>query len=110
MGIISHILTQSAKIITTTTDKHGDQVVDSSIDTLCRFRYSTNVDRSQAGEGIDASDAIIWFEASENIIEGNIVYADDKYWRVDRLIKARRMSGDTVEFLKAFVKKHEPVE
>lgn len=110
MGIISHILNQDAQVITTIKDKHGDQVIDSSIDTLCRFRYITDLDKGPNREGVTSSEAIIWFEPTENIVEGNIVKVDDKYWRVSKLIKARRMSGSNVEFLKAFVNKHEPVE
>lgn len=106
MGIISHILNQDGKIVTTTKDKHGDQVKTSEASVKCKFRYITQVDKNVSREGLDSSDAIIWFEPTENVIEGSIIKVDDSYWRVDKLVKARRLSGNTVEFLKAFVKKH----
>jgi hypothetical protein len=110
MSMISHILLQDAKLITTETDKHGDQVLVATADVSCRFRYITELDRSANREGLVGADAIIWFEPTENVAEGSIVLVDGLYWRIDRIIKARRMSGSTVEFLKAYVTKHEIVE
>lgn len=108
--MLDHILKQECKIVTTSTDKHGDQVKTSETDTLCRFRYITQLGGNVSREDLEAFDAIIWLKADEDIEESSILFTDDKYWRVDRLVKARRMSGDTVEFLKAFVKKHDLVE
>jgi len=107
MGIISHILGQTAKIVTTSTDRHGDQLLVSETSIACRFRYITELDRNTNREGVEAFDAIIWFEPTAPIKESTIVFADENYWRINRLVKARKLSGSTVEFLKAFVKKHE---
>lgn len=106
--MLNHVFNQDAKIIITSTDKHGDQVVSSETDILCRFRYFTEIDQSGNREGLTTTaDAIIWLAPELDVAEGTILYTDGKYWRVNRLVKARRMSGDTVEFLKAFVSKHE---
>lgn len=110
MSLIDHILQQPAKIIETVTDVHGDQVKVSEVSTLCRFRWITEVGANAFGESADAFDAIIWFFPSTTITEGTIVFVDDVYWRVNRLIKARRLKGMTVVFQKAFVKRHELVE
>lgn len=107
MGIISHTLKQEAKIVTTTTDKHGDQVASQETSVNCRFRYITELDRNVSREGLEAFDAIVWFEPDTEIEEGSIISVEGKYWRINRLIKARRLAGSTIEFLKAFVKKHE---
>lgn len=106
MSLLTHILQQDAQIITTSQDGYADQVPESGESVKCRFRYITELDKQSHMEGIDANDAIIWFEPTANIQEGTIVYVESTYWRIDRLIKARKMSGSTVQFLKAFVNKH----
>lgn len=106
--IIDHILNQTAKVVTTTTDKHGDQIAGDSIIVNCRFRYYTAIDRGVSAEDLLGNNAIIWFNPSTAVEEGSIIQVDDKYWRIDKLVKARRM-GATVEFLKAYVKKHDLV-
>lgn len=106
MGLLTHTFGQVAEIVVFTVDKHGDQVMTSTTETVCRFRYITDIDRGLNREGVQSSDAIIWFEPDEDIEEGSIVLTDGQYWRVDKLIRARKMSGSTVEFLKAFVKRH----
>ena len=107
--MITHILLQDAQVVPTTTDKHGDQVGGTPVDVKCRFRYITEIDRNVNREGLEASDAIIWFDPDVDIEEGSIVSVDSKYWRITRLVKASRMSGSTIEFLKAFVKAHQLV-
>lgn len=106
MSLLTGILQQDAVIITVATDKFGDQVPSSGASIKCRFRYITEIDRNNHMEGIDTNDATIWFEPNADISEGSIVYVDGGYWRINRLIKARRISGDEIQFLKAFVKKH----
>jgi hypothetical protein len=106
MGIISHTLQQLATIIQTRANAYGDQIFTSSGEYPCRFRYVTELDRNVNREGLETADAIIWFESTAPIKEGTIVSVDGYYWRVDRLIKARKLSGNTVEFLKALVKRH----
>jgi len=107
MSLISHVLQQDATKITTITDKYGDQLEDSNLPLKCRFRYITEIDNGTNQEGIRSGEAIIWFEPDADIQEGSIVEVDGKYWRVNRLIKARRLSGNAVEFLKAIVNNHQ---
>lgn len=105
--MIEHTLKQDAYLITTTTDKYGSQNQTSSDAIKCRFRYITEIDKGVNMESVVAGDANMWFKPDENIVEGSILKVDDNYWRVTRLIRARRMSGDTIEFLKALVSKHD---
>lgn len=102
--MIDHLRNQTAYILTTTQDKFGDQKEASRKAIKVRFRYMTDIDRNVNREAITA-DAIIWFSKDEAVTEGTIVQVDDKYWRVNTLIKARKMD-ETVQFLKAFVEKH----
>ena len=106
MGILTHALKQTATIITTETDEYGDQITDSTGSYPCKFRYITELDSNVNREALDTADAIIWFEPTAPIEEGTIVQVDEYYWRVSRLIKARKLSGSAVHFLKALVQRH----
>ena len=103
--MIDHILNQDAEIITTTTDRHGDQIEQSSTSVKCRFRYSTIMEKNLQREGLDSTDATIWLSPDTEVSEGTIIKVDGVYWRVDRLIKARKMDAD-IQFYKAFVNRH----
>lgn len=105
MTLLTHILDQTATVVTTTTNGYGDQVETSSVDIPCRFRYITNVDHNINAEAIN-SEAMVWFEPDADVAEAAILLIDGAYWRVDKLIKARRFSS-TIVFLKAFVSKHQ---
>ena len=105
MTLITHILTQEAGIIDTTTNKYGDQKLVSASAVPCHFRYITGIEKNINAEGMN-SEAMIWFEPDLDIAEASLVQIEGKYWRIDRLIKARRFSEDII-FLKAFVTRHE---
>lgn len=107
MSLISHILKQDGELVTATVNFYGDEKPDSSTQVECKFRHITELDRTTNIEGETSADAIIWFEPDVNIQVGSIVGVDGEYWRVEKLIKARRLSGSDVVFLKALVKKHE---
>lgn len=109
MGVLTHAIAQSCQIIEYEVDFHGDQVETSRRDTLCRFRYITQLNRSDYKESIDNIDALAWFEPTEDVSEGSILFVDNAYWRVDQLIKARRLVGSNVMFLKAFLRRHSQV-
>lgn len=104
-SLLTHILNQEATILTTTTDQYGDQVQSDSTSVMCRFRYITGVEKNLNSEAM-LSEAMVWFDPSVTITEANIIYADGKYWRIDKLIKARRFAEGIV-FIKAFVTRHE---
>lgn len=99
------MLNQEAVVYETETDKYGDQKSVSSQTLPCRFRYITNVDRNVQAESM-GSEAMIWFEPTAEVAEATIVQIDNGYWRIDKLVKARRASNDVL-FLKAFVTKHQ---
>lgn len=102
--MIDHVRNQTAYIVNTTTDKHGDQKQSSLTTIKVRFRYFTDIDRQQNREAITA-DAMIWLASDANVSEGSIIKVDDKYWRINTLVKARKMDEE-VQFLKAFVERH----
>lgn len=106
MGILTHAMTQPCKIITTVTNGYGDQKKTAEVSTLCRFRYISELDKNTNREGLDTADAMVWLEPDTNITEASILFIDNAYWRVYRLIKARKMSGDEIEFIKVLVNAH----
>ena len=111
MSILTHILKQAGKLVEATIDVYGDQVSSGEqISVMCRFRNITELDKTSNMEGISTADAIVWFEPDVSIKEGSIIKVDGEYWRIDRLIKARRMSSSTILFYKALVKRHQLVE
>lgn len=102
--MIDHLRNQTAYIINTAKNKYGDQKETTRTEVLVRFRYLTEIDRASQSESV-MSDAMIWFASDANVSEGTIVLVDGTYWRIDRLIKARKMDSE-VQFLKALVEKH----
>lgn len=106
MSLITHVLEQDASIQNTTLNKNGEQVIGSETAVKCRFKNVTQLESGLNREGVEAFDAILWFEANAPIVEGTIIFCDGGYWRVNRLIKARKLAGPNVEFLKALVNKY----
>lgn len=110
MGILTHAITQNAQVIDARIDAYGDQLSYGTEAVMCRFRYITELDRNTNAEALGGAEAMIWFEPTVNISEASIIFADGKYWRIERLIKARRLTNPTVLFYKALVKSHDIAE
>lgn len=105
--MLSHTYNQTANLIITSKDKYGDQKQTSQTSISCRFRYITEIENSVNRESEGAFDAIFWFAPETAVVEGSILQIESKYWRVNRLVRARRLTDTTVQFLKAYVKRHE---
>ena len=107
MPDFNHLYNEDGQIIHTETNKHGDQKVVSTEEVKLKFRYITELDKATNRESVMASsDAIIWVDPSLDVDEGSIFYVEEKYWRVDKLVRAKRITGNGVLFLKCFVNKH----
>jgi len=102
-SIEKRILTQQGYIIETTVDKYGKQRETTRVKEPMRFRYITNIDTTGVQEQLSGSEAIIWFLHDTKAKEGSIVEIDGKYWRVDKIIKARKLDSNTVYFIKGGV-------
>lgn len=110
MTLITHILQQECSLVETTKDRYGDQTSTSETPVACRFRYVTELDKQVDAEGSFSSDAIIWLEPEVEVSEADIVKAEGLYWRVERVIKARKLAGSDVQFKKCYVNRHKLVE
>ena len=104
-GMLRYTMNQPGKLLVTTTDEFGDQNTSSETSIMCRFRYITDIDKNVNREAL-GSEAMIWLSPDLTVSEGNIIFVDGGYWRIQKLVKARKMSGTTIEFYKAFVTRH----
>lgn len=103
--IIDHVLIQTCEIIQSSVNVYGDQLYTSKASVKCRFRYITNLNRTGGREEIDA-DAMLWLEADANVSEGTLIKFDNKYYRIERIIKAMKLTSSTIEFLKCELQRH----
>lgn len=101
MGILTHLLSQTNRVLITVLNKYGSQDFVSGSNELCRFRELTGIQKGTNQELINA-DAMSWHEPTSNIVEGSIMRIGNKFYRVDKLVRARKMGG-TVEFIKCFL-------
>lgn len=90
---------QTAHKVTTTRNAYGDYVASGSVALPCKFRYITDIQTTTANETVNA-DAMAWFESDSGVEKNDIFQIDGEHWRVERLIKARRLRSNAVQFIK----------
>lgn len=83
----------------TTRNAYGDFSHTSSTTIPCHFRYITEAVTNTNNETIQ-SDGMAWFEADSGIERQDILTIDNENFRVERVIKARRLRDSSVQFLK----------
>lgn len=104
MSLLDHALTQTCVIVTHTLNAYGERVQDSTRSADCRFRWITELNHVTNREDI-RSDAMLWLKSDEEVEEGTIVEVDNALFRIQTIIKARRLQGDTVYFKKCLLEK-----
>lgn len=107
--MLAHAMAQEAEIVKTSRNKYGDFIVTSSETITCRFRVITELDLIGNREEM-RSDALMWVRPDEDIAENTIVYYDGEYYKVQRVVEARRLRGGTVEFKKCLMEKYTNIE
>ena len=85
--------------VTTTRNAYGDYVASGSVALPCHFRNITEQVTSTSDETIQG-DAMAWFEPDSGVEKGDILFIDDQHFRVERVIKARRLRDPAVQFIK----------
>jgi len=85
--------------INTTTDEYGGYVEGGSVALNCHFREITNTDITNNPQ-LAQSDAICWLEPDSGVVEKDILVFNSEYYRVEKVIKARRLRNPNVVFLK----------
>lgn len=92
--------------VTTTRNAYGDFTASGETALKCHFRYVsrqlTGISNEQAttSGGSDA-DAIAWFEPDSGIDREDIIKFEGEHFRVETIIKARRLRQPEVLFIKA---------
>jgi len=104
MSILSHILKQSAKVLVTTYNKYGDQEYSAQSSETCRFREINDIGDANNSEYI-RSDAMLWLEPTSSIVLGDIVKCEGSFYRVQKIINARKMTGQ-VHFKKCLLERY----
>lgn len=95
MSLITHILNQSCGIMTTLLNKYGEQECQSSNNIKCRFREITGIEKMTNREEFSC-DAILWVEPNQLITDGQIISIYGKFYRVNKIVVARRLVGNAV--------------
>lgn len=88
-----------------TRNAYGDYTATGSQAIKCHFRYINEIITSNTDEQIQ-SDAIAWFEPDANIEINDLVLVDGDHYRVEKLIRARKLRSTTVQFKKAYLAKY----
>ena len=85
--------------VSTTRNDYGDYVHGAETALPCHFRYITQHVPGGSNETVN-SDALVWFEPDSGVVEADVLRVDGVYFRVERVIKARRLRDPTVQFIK----------
>lgn len=91
--------------VTTTRNAYGDFIASTSTELPCHFRYITSQVSTNPNEMIQ-SDAQAWFESDSGVQKEDILEIDGEHFRVERLVKARRLRNPAVLFLKVDLLKY----
>lgn len=102
--MLSQHFVQTCRKITPVRNAFGDYLYNGDYETInCRFRYSMGVQRGTNQEVVD-TDAMVWFEPNEDISKGDILYYDGQYFQIEKIMYARRLGSEVVEFKKCNLK------
>lgn len=105
MSLLAHTFDQTCEILATTQNIYGDQVETDRVEYPCRLREITEIQPGNNREDLTGTDALLWIGPDAPIVEGSILLSEGKYWRVQRLTKARRFTS-SVLFLKCRLEAH----
>ena len=91
--------------VATTRNAYGDYIAGAKTAIICHFREITDLVTSTSNEAINC-DAMAWFEADSGIIKGDILIIESQGYKVEKLIKARRLHSVEVQFIKTELTKY----
>ena len=85
--------------VTTTRNVYGDYSASTESPLKCHVRVITEQVSSTSNESVQ-SDAMFWFEADSGIEKEDLIKFEGEYYRVERIVEARRLRNPTILFLK----------
>ena len=91
--------------VTKTRNSYGDYTASGETALKCHFRYITDHQSNVSNEVIQ-SDAMAWFEADSGVALKDIIKFEGEHFRVERVIKARRLRSKAVQFIKVDLLKY----
>lgn len=97
--MLEEYLVQSCQIITPTINEFGGYDTNSSVTESCRFREIPTV-RTGSYAQISDADSMLWLGASSSVTEDKLILFDSKYYRIEKLTKARRLGETSIQFIK----------
>lgn len=90
--------------VTTTRNTYGDFVASGETALKCHFRYITQ--QVEGNNETVTSDAMAWFEPDSGIDRQDIIKFEGEHFRVERVVKARRLRNPQVLFIKVELLKY----
>lgn len=88
-----------------TRNAYGDYLTTTEIYVKCHFREINQLVTDNNDQTVQ-SDAMAWFEPDSGIDKGSILHIEGEYYRVERIIKARKLHNPNVQFLKCELLKY----
>jgi len=103
--MINHFLKHTIYKFTATKSKYGDiEYSGDGTEIKGWIRENAEVVRSQNAETINC-DAMAWFKPDEGLREDDIIKFGDSYYRIKKMIYARRLGSNRINFLKALLQR-----
>lgn len=91
-----------------TRNAYGDYTATTSTALQCHFREINEQTTTENSEYIQ-SDAMAWFEPDSGVDRKDILKIEGMHYRVERVIKARKLRSTNVEFIKCDLLKYGPI-
>jgi hypothetical protein len=91
--------------VTTSRNAYGDYLPSTHTELKCHFRYITEQVTDSSNETIQ-SDAMAWFEPDSGIDRKDVIKYENQFFRVERVIKARKLRSTEVQFIKVELLKY----
>lgn len=98
-------LVQSCQFVAITRNKYGDITYSGVATESCRWRDNLELTRGQHQDftGVDI-DAVMWLGPDGLAEVGSIYKFNSRYYQVEKIILARKLGSDVVEFMKCGMK------
>lgn len=96
--------TQTAYKIEFTRNDFGERVYHSQTEFKCMIKEITSYDRQNRMEFTDC-DTMMWSGPGHDLNEGNIIKIDDVIYIISKLVLAKRLGSNIVEFVKCGLKR-----
>lgn len=98
-------MNHTAYKVTTTRNAYGDYIPSGETAYKCHIRHITEQVTSTNDETVQ-SDLMLWFEPDVPVTKGSVWKVEGEHFRVERIIKARRLRDPSVQFIKTELLKY----